>query len=603
MSAFADRRNISFRHIFCPRRRTIALQKPWILIQGLLLLAAPALAQLPNGTAAGPDAPQPPVSAPISNAPDTDAPAVAGPETVPPKRLPQVELDDKGQSGSINHPHFDGPQLTYGGELTLSAGQADADLAAGTYDLRGYVRIHETDTTLQAQEVTFNGRASSGVATDAAIYRSYFTIRAPRIAGTPELITAYGGDFATVPNGGPADLYLRSQTITLDSGKRRGTLRNATVYLFGARLVTIKRLSFGFGGPGGGTRRAIAVPTVGYSLRYGTFIAFGNNTRIMRLPLQYRLLLPTRQTVQAALTSAQTLYTPRVHPTPAAPYTGPTTLLDRLRAAATVSPGPLPEGDPLRFTDFLPDPNPIQLFNAPSHGGLYLGEDLSTHVASSGRLRNDLYVSRLPEASLSGDIPLTPVPKAPIYGDPQAFRASLRHIVLYAQARETIGYYREQLSSAPYHIYARRISHQAGLATRPLLIAPNTVLLPSISITTNSYSGGKTAYRYDQINVAVNHYFSPLTAVGLQFLASSTSGDSPFDFDVLDTSRELDLRFQTGNVHLVAAGRIRYDLARGGVIDYQAALGPALRGLIPVLSYNFRTRSVGLGIEIKGFTF
>ena len=159
------------------------------------------------------------------------------------------------------------------------------------------------------------------------------------------------------------------------------------------------------------------------------------------------------------------------------------------------------------------------------------------------------------------------------------------------------------MSGAPYHIYARRINSQAGLATRPLLIAPNTVLLPSISITTNSYSGDKTAYRYDQINVAVNHYFSPLTAVGVQFLASSTSGDSPFNFDVLDTSRELDLRFQTGTARLVAAGRIRYDLARGGVIDYQVALGPALRGLIPVFSYNFRTRSLGLGVQVKGFTF
>ena len=94
-----------------------------------------------------------------------------------------------------------------------------------------------------------------------------------------------------------------------------------------------------------------------------------------------------------------------------------------------------------------------------------------------------------------------------------------------------------------------------------------------------------------------------MTAVGVQFLASSTSGDSPFNFDVLDTSRELDLRFQTGNSRLVAASRIRYDLVIGGVIDYQVALGPSLRGFIPVFSYNFRTRSIGLGLQVKGLTF
>ncbi len=39
------------------------------------------------------------------------------------------------------------------------------------------------------------------------------------------------------------------------------------------------------------------------------------------------------------------------------------------------------------------------------------------------------------------------------------------------------------------------------------------------------------------------------------------------------------------------------------VIDYQIAVAPALRGFIPVFSYNFRTRSLGLGIEVKGITF
>lgn len=566
----------------------------------LLLLASPAPAQLPNGTDAGPDAPHLPVSAPSVDAPET--PNTSGPAS-PSKPLPSVNLQIGGASGPLNHPVVKAVQVTYGGELTLSADQADASFAAGTYDLTGSVRVHEADTTLRAGEVKFEGRGSSAEATNAQLFRGYYTIRAPRISGTPELITAYGGDFTTVPNGGPADYYLRSQTLTLDAQKRRGTLRNATVYLFGTRLLTIPRLSFGLGGPGGGAKRTLAIPTIGVSSRYGTFIAFGNTTRFLRLPFQYRLLLPTRQSVEAAVTSGQTLYSPPVHPAPAVPYTGPVTLLDRLRAAATVTTGPLPDGDPLRFTDFLPDPNPIQLFNSPSRGGLYLGEDLSVHIAASGRRRNDLYVSRLPEVTLSGDIPLTPVPKGPVYGDPQSFRAALRHIVLYAQARESIGYYREQLSAAPYHIYARRISHQAGLATRPLLIAPNTVLLPSVSITTNSYSGDKTAYRYDQINVAVNHYFSDLSAVGVQFLASSTSGNSPFNFDVLDTSRELDLRFQTGTARLVAAGRIRYDLSRGGVIDYQAAIGPALRGFIPVFSYNFRTRTIGLGLQVKGLTF
>jgi hypothetical protein len=564
----------------------------------LLLAAAPACAQLPNGTAAGPDA-FPPTAASAPEPPDTTAPQSASPR-LPPK----VEVDFSGVlPSSANLTRVKNVRLTYGGELTMDADQADADRAGKRYNLRGNVRVHETDTTLKAEEVTFGGPDENAVATDALLSRSYYSIRAPRIAGTPEKIIAYDGDFTTVPNGGPADYHLHAQSITLDSLTHRGTLRNATVYLFGTRLVTLRRVTFGFNKGGGSGGRRVVIPTIGVSSRYGTFVAFGSNTRIMRVPLQYNVLLPTRQTVQASLRSFQTLYEPHRSFTPAPPYTGPITLLDRIRAAATVPPGQLPEGDPLRFRDFLPDPNPIQLFNAPSHGGLYLGEDLSVHVAASGNRRNDLYISRLPEVTLSGNVPLSPVPEAPIAGDPQSFRAALRHVVLYAQAQETVGSYREQLPAAPYSNYARREYSQAGLSTRPLLIAPNTVLLPTVSITSSSYSGSKSAYRYDQINVAVNHYFSDVSAVGVQFLASSTSGSSPFNFDVLDTSRELDLRFQTGNARLVAAGRIRYDLSRGGVIDYQIALGPALRGFIPVFSYNFRTRSLGLGIQVKGLTF
>jgi hypothetical protein len=552
---------------------------------------------MPNAGETGPNSSLPPISAP-ELPPSVSIPAAA---TVHP---PQVDLKYHSLSGPTGHPRFEAPHITYGGELTLDADQADADYAAGHYDLRGHVRVHEADTTLRAAEVTFCGPKSSAVATDALLTRNFYTIRAPRIAGTPEQITAYNADFTTVPNGGPADYYFRARTITLDAMKHRGTLRDATLYLFGTRLITIPRLSFGLGGGGGAAQHHVAIPSVGVSSRYGTFIAFGNTTRIGQYPVQYRLLLPTRQSVQALVTSQQTLYAPPTHPAKInTPDAGPVTLLDRLRAAATVPPGPLPEGDPLRFQDFLPDPNPILLFNAPSHGGLNLAEDLSVHVAASGRRRNDLYVSRLPEVALSGNLPLTPVPDTPIPGDPQSFRAALRHVVLYVQAQETVGDYREQLSAAPYSVRARRTQSQASLSARPLLIAPNTVLLPSVLISTSSYSGSKSAYRYDQINVAVNHYFSDLTAVGVQFLASSTSGDSPFNFDVLDTSREMDVRFQAGNRHFIVAGRVRYDLAQGGVIDYQAAIGPALRGFIPVFSYNFRTRSLGLGVQVKGLTF
>ena len=547
---------------------------------------------MPNAGDTAPAAPPPAVTAP--------APGLAGTDTT---------IDSL--SGPLDRPHIEGFHTVYGGEATLDADQVDGDLRAGheDYTLTGHIRIHEADTTLRAGEVTFNGNTQDALATDALVNQKMFTVRSARLEkrseqldGTPAQLIATDADVTTVPPGVKADFHLHAQAITLDPAAHRGVLRNATLYLFGTRLLTVPRIGFRLGAGGGdAARRTALLPTVGVSARYGTYLAFGSGLHVGSAPVQYRLLLPTRQSAEAAITSQQSLYAPPAPavPPPAAASARPGTALERLRAFATAPTPVLPDGDPLRFHDFLPERNPIRLFNSPSRGGLGLAEELSSHVAASGRLRDDLYVSRLPEVTLRGDIPLTRLPAPPAYGDPEAFRAALRHLIFYAEAQETYGEYHEQ----PTGVNASRTRAQLGFSAYPLLVAPNTVFLPRVLISTSSYSGSKKAYRYDQLDVAVNHYFSDLTAVGVQFLASNTGGDSPFDFDVLDTTREIDLRLQTGRGQVITAGRIRYDLSRHGVIDYQIAVAPTLNGFIPVFSYNFRTRTIGIGAEIKGITF
>jgi len=530
----------------------------------------------------------------------------AHPATSPPASppsLPQVVLDGQTIFGPLDRPQIEHVRASYGGELTFEADRADADLKAQMYRLSGSVRLHETDTTLRAGGVMFGGKAQSASATDAVLNQSVFTLRSPNLTATPDRLQAQDGDFTTVPPGVKPDYHIHAQTITLDRATHRGTLRNATLYLFGTRLLTVPRLSFHTGGGGGASRRHVVIPVLGVSARYGTYVAFGSGLRLGPLAAQYRLLLPTRQSVEAGLTSQQTLYAPRPLAAPSVAPRGPVTLLERIRDFATAPRGPLPPGDPLLFHDFLPEPNPIRLFDVPSRGGLGLAEELSVHVSAQGRRRDDLYVSRLPEVTLHGQLPLSRPPPPPAYGDAGAFRAALRHLVFYAEAQETVGDYREQLSSDPYSIRARRTQTRVGFSTFPVLVAANTVVQPRLALSLNRYSGTKSAYRYSQFGVTVNHYFSDLTALGVQFLGSSTRGDSPFNFDVLDTDREMDVRLQLGNRHLVAAGRVRYDLTRSNVIDYQVALAPALSGFVPVFSYNFRTRSLGLGVEIKGLTF
>jgi len=561
---------------------------------------------MPNAGDTPPNAPPPPVVAP--NTPPAPAPSA---------EKASVDAAIGSSFGSPTRQHINGLRAVYGGELTLNADQADGDLSPflpgqparnNRYTLSGHVRIHETDTTLDAAQVTFDGAAGEADAADVLLNQKVLTVRSKALRaakssdGSAELLTATESDVTTAPLGRKADYRIHAQRITLDEGKgkKRGVLYNATLYLFGTRLLTIPRISFRLGSGGGAARRTGMLPTFGVSSRYGTYLAFGSGLRVGNAPIQYRLLLPTRQSVEAAVTSQQTLYAPPARPSPPpALRTRPLTFLERVRAAATAPVPVLSEGDPLRFHDFLPEPNPIRLFDSPSRGGVGLAEELSSHVAAQGRLRDDLYVSRVPEVTLRGQVPLTRLPAPPAYGDAQAFRAALRHLVFYADAQETIGEYREQ----PTNINARRVRSQFGFSAYPLLVATNTVFQPRVSVSTSGYSGSKRAYRYNQLDLAASHYFSDLTAVGVQFLASTTSGDSPFNFDVLDTSRELDVRLQTGSRQLITAGRVRYDLSRHSVIDYQIAVAPALGGFTPVFSYNFRTRTIGLGAEIKGITF
>lgn len=219
---------------------------------------------------------------------------------------------------------------------------------------------------------------------------------------------------------------------------------------------------------------------------------------------------------------------------------------------------------------------------------------MSYHTAASGRRRDDLYVDHRPEASISGTIALTPLAPAAPYGDANAFRQGLRRPVVYLSGQITDGDYREE----PTNIEANRRQYTLGLSLRPLLIAPNTVIQPSLGYTSNTYSGQKSYYSYTRASVAVNHYFTDYSAVSVQYQNSITHGDTPFDFDALDTSRELGVRVQVGNRHLAVAGQARFDLARGGIIDYKLTVAPALHGFTPLITYSFQERALGFSIYV-----
>src|SRR5439155_19220855 len=96
------------------------------------------------------------------------------------------------------------------------------------------------------------------------------------------------------------------------------------------------------------------------------------------------------------------------------------------------------------FHSFLTDASAIRPLDGPPVQRVILQEEVSSHIEALGRFRDIVYVSRLPEIALSGQLPLNaaPAPSAP--GDPVAFRQSLRLLVLLANGEAVVGYYEER---------------------------------------------------------------------------------------------------------------------------------------------------------------
>ncbi len=565
------------------------------------------------------------------------APALAqtpAPITAPPRPLPHVSLTWSHLQGGFDNVTADTVHLDYGGKLTVDAPHLQGDLIGSRYDATGGVRVHANDTTLTADRLHVDGLQRLAFSQGAVLARRPFVVKAPDIQFQPGQLTATRANVTTARPGDSPDIELRISHLTVRpvqdmdgaaTGRDHVRMDGVSLYVLHNHIITFRHLGTTIGPqpPGEPPRRRPPTPGVGYSLRFGPYIGYGSSTRIGHAPVAYDLVLPLRGAPQFSLTSRQTLlHGPRLRPeTPFPPPPAPGDPLAAIRALTTAPTPLLPPGDPLLFHDFLPGGNLVSLFDQPSTATLNANEEVSAHIPTEGNGRSDLYVTRYPEINLSGSIPLTPVYGLPAPDDPATFRAYLRHLVVYAGASVDVGQFYEQSgderagnmgspdgtsasgANIPTSVDAGRLRSSVSLYTRPLLLAPNTVFSPSYTVTTNHYTGTSRTYSYSQYSLAVSHFFSDYSALGVRYTGSQVGGASRFNFDVLNASRELDGRLQLGDRHLTLAGGINYDLQRRHIIDYTIAVAPGLRGFTPVFSFQFFSRTFGLNFAIPGLNF
>jgi len=486
-------------------------------------------------------------------------------------------------------------RLEYGGVLTITSNSLTGDQITQTYTAEDDVRLVATDTSIDAQDLTFEAQKASVEANKAEIKQRPFIIRAETIRAKPSSISADQARFTTARSGERAGYEIRARTITIDPVSRSGVARDAALYLFGTRIVTIPRFSFKLNTAADGQDEENFRPAIGGSRRYGPFVSvkrkFGN--------MDAFVLIPQRQAPTLRFRMYNHLISFKKYDEAPPPPVSPTDYVGLIRKWSTTPKDIVPEGDPLGYHSFLPEDDPIRLFAARPRGGLDSTLEAASRVAAAGNNRDDLYVTRLPEARLIGTIPLTrprPIPKT---GTSEGLRNYLRHPTFYAGASYSFGQFYEQ----PTNIRHSRSQYDLyGWAT-PIYLGADTVMAPRVQYTKDYYGGQHGDYQYTQASVLVQHYFTDRNAFGLQYLLSSVTGSSPFNFDVLDTAKELDARGQIGNHHIVLSGLARYDIDRSRVFDYRVTLAPDFGGLVPTATYDFRARSLSMGLEIDGVSF
>jgi len=436
------------------------------------------------------------------------------------------------------------------------------------------------------------------------VHQRPYLLGAETLRGNSQLITALNATFTTASPGEKPILHLRGSKILYYPGRGLFIVRHASFYLFNTKLFELPYSSYQTtSGPGGLSRpKRQTKPVFGVSGRYGAFAGM-DVQQPTPVSLHYGGVVTSRAAPQLYMYASEFLL--HKHTSSASSSTisqVKETPLETLHDLATADHGPLAYGDPLLFHDFLNDRNPIQLFDRQGTSNLSISETVTSKLPGSGNNVNDLYVSRLPELGAHLTVPISPPASDSINSNHATFRTSLRRFVLLAHGDVYGGYYREEQPGVNA-INHGRVEEVFRVDTEPYLIARNTVVVPSITLTGNSYSGTRSTYSFLQTSFAVNHYFTDRTALGVQYSQASTSGKSPFNFDTLDTTRELDTRLQVGNHHFAVEGLVRYDLVRESVIGYKIAIAPTLPGIIPVIEFDSTSRSVGVNLEIEGITF
>jgi hypothetical protein len=549
-------------------------------------------------------------------------PPPTAPKPGPGDPLPRIDVkydtltSEQDTQGLTRITATGGVILTYG-DLRIQADKVTYTQDGLFIEATGNVSVTRGDESLRGERFTFYGTEGAADAGRAIILSPPFYVASDRFIQGKNGTLIQNARIVPSPDG-KGEISLSAREIQMQSDSRRIVLRDMTIRLFGARLLTIRhaRIPMGLSGREDERDKArvslpltfrvsgIAGAALGLKLpiliddktagEYG--VEFAQRTATQSFVRLRRDLIP-RDSIGRERSQSTLFALPGGMGNPS--YEG----LSPIRQIAVARPLP-PTPDPiLDYESILMSLDPAELPLRSLDRHLFLEVNASDNRDINSKRQGPLLLSRIPEVRVSGSFPLTG--RVPHSAGNASLKRFLQRPHLQITGNASAGRYRERrIRNDRQTINSRRAGVSLGAGMLPLLIGRHILLRPQITAYSFRYdTQGSPTYKFIESSVTLDYIFYARTMLGGSYIRRDQSGSTPFIFDRVDTRDEGQLRAQVAlpGGKFTLASQIRYDLKQSRLFDTEIALAWRGKSIEPRISYRTQNSQFGFGVTLPGF--
>jgi lipopolysaccharide export system protein LptA len=456
----------------------------------------------------------------------------------PTKPDPMIDLQAQNIRYDMDDHKFfaDGHVKAEYGDEILRADSMQGDLDTGDVVARGNVEYVKKDKRLKAETFNYNFNTEIGSGANAVAKVGPIFLNGTDLTSDSTQFVLHNADFTTC-NAQTPHYYLHAKELIVQPGKQL-IAKHVTIVLLGRKLFTVPSYSVNLNRP---KETGQTFPMIGARKNYGAFVnqqfdlSRGSKTKGL---LDVRL--STKQILQLGISYDQI------------------------------------DGKPFFVRTS---------YRLPYYGGS----------------RTDLLVSRLPEVGMrfvTGDVTrklTTTQDQLDIFSGYTSVLGKPKHPGGFNAITEVgLGEFAEYPTGISS---ARADARFLGWLSPIKIIDPFTTISPGIMARHSVYAGGKE-YSVLGYRLSVGRHLGHDTAIEMTYAARSPSGSTPFQFDQIDLSHELDANvyFPVGAFNVILGGR--YNLQNDSFFDSSLTISRTYHCLTPKIIWRnrFSEFSVGLGI-------